>query len=98
MLKPINDISGQLTANLPPARKCESCGTIIPIGDNALNVMCIIGIGSPGHPGVPPFQCPSTEHWACSVKCWSKVAHACIDEHMSPLLSSIHSKLRERNV
>jgi hypothetical protein len=68
-----------------PTVKCENdqCSAI---GPSHLMINCIIFIGSPGHPALPPFQCGQTEHWACSVECWSKVAHACIDEHMSELL------------
>lgn len=75
---------------LPPPRKCECCGKVVPIGHDAINVM--LTVGSPGHPELSAFQCPFEEHWACSLECWSKVAHACIDEHVSKILYSMHKE------
>ena len=73
-----------------PTVNCESCGKS---GPSHLMINCIIFIGSPGHPSLPPFQCPGSqqieqrpEHWACTPECWLLVAHACIDEHMHELL------------
>lgn len=74
----------------PPPRKCEACGTIVAVGHDAINV--IIVVGSPGHPSLAPFQCGYEEHWACSIECWQKVAHACIDEHMRVMLQELHDK------
>lgn len=84
LLKPLVINEGSVQAQDPPPRTCENCGTIVERGDQAINVMMCIG--SPGHPDLAPFQCPHTEHWACSPDCWEEVAHACIHEHMLPLL------------
>lgn len=73
-----------------PIRTCEACGKKIT---SSLAINCIIVIGSPGHPTLAPFQCAHEEHWACSIGCWNKVAHACIDEHMSELLRYKHSEV-----
>lgn len=80
-----------------PIVTCEACGKQ---GPSHLMINAIIAIGSPGHPSLPPFQCSgseqfkgSTEHWACSPDCWASVAHACIDEHMAPLLNAYRSKV-----
>lgn len=85
MLQPLSE------QKLPPPRRCEACGTIVPVGHDAIN--CIIVIGSPGHPSLMPFQCPMEEHWACSPVCWKKVAIACIEEHMHQLLLSKHKEV-----
>ena len=73
-----------------PMRTCESCGKQV-ISSSAINV--IIVVGSPGHPTLKPFQCEYEEHWACSPGCWSAVAKACVDEHMSLLLKMTRSTL-----
>ncbi len=71
-------------------RTCEACGKQ-DLSPNMINVMMVVG--SPGHPTIAPFQCPQEEHWACSPECWSKVAHACIDEHMVTLLNYHRGKV-----
>jgi len=96
MLKPINPEEAvnkgqRVTYPPPPPRTCEACGNVVPVGHDAIN--CIIAVGSPGHPDLYPFQCASEEHWACSVECWRAVAHACIDEHMQPLLKYHRNKV-----
>lgn len=68
-------------------RTCESCGTQIE-SSQAINI--IVVVGSPGHAELAPFQCEHDEHWACSLECWRKVAHACIDEHIAELLYQQH--------
>ena len=78
---------------LPPPRVCEACGKVVPVGHDAINI--IIVVGSPGHPDLAPFQCSAEEHWACSIVCWEKVAHACITEHMVELLKYKHKKLQD---
>lgn len=88
MLKPVSP-DGKKSEVLPQPRTCEACGTIVPVGHDAINI--IIVVGSPGHPELPPFQCPNEEHWACCIDCWKKVAHACIDEHMTQVLSFMRS-------
>lgn len=89
MLKPLYDADNRpILHNLPPPRTCESCGTVVPIGHDAINVIIVVGSG--GHPDIVPFQCLHEEHWACSPECWKKVAHACIDEHMHVLLQVHH--------
>jgi hypothetical protein len=52
-----------------------------------------IETGVVGHGAVPGFQCPDSEHWACSPKCWAAVAHKCIDEDMLPLLQAIYDNV-----
>lgn len=84
MLKPLNELTPPPVAG-PPPRTCEACGAVVPVGHDAINV--IVTIGSPGHPDLPPFQCPQVEHWACSPNCWGQVAHACVDEHILPILN-----------
>lgn len=92
MLKPlVGNVTSSKVINDPPPRACEACGTVKP-GDQAINVM--IGIGSPGHPSLKPFQCEQEEHWACSIECWAQVAKACVDEHMVQLLHLAHQSLK----
>ena len=81
--------------NTPPPVVCENCGTTVPRQDQAINLM--IAVGSPGHPELAPFQCPGGghslgDHWACSIECWGKIAHACIDEHMTEFLKALHQQ------
>ena len=92
---PPSHFAALLTHSLPPPRICQSCGKDIPVGDAGINVITSVThvIGSPGHPGIPPWQCPQEEHWACSPDCWAKVAHSCIDEHMVPIVREIHKRL-----
>lgn len=83
-----------------PVVKCEACGKS---GPTHLMINLAVCIGSPGHPSLPPFQCPGSqqtapgpagaEHWACSPDCWKAVAHACIDEHMHELLKVARAKV-----
>lgn len=77
-----------------PDRVCECCKKTGP-SHRMINV--IIVIGSPGHENLQPFQCSQEEHWACSIECWTKVAHACVDEHMSELLRGKHQTLLKNN-
>ena len=72
-----------------PIVACECCGESGP-SHLMMNAICVIG--SPGHPSMEAFQCPSVEHWACSFDCWSKVMVACIEEHMRPLLEAKHKQ------
>lgn len=74
-----------------PPTTCEACGLVLPTHSNAINMSFTAFVGVPGHPSLSPFQCPcsqeqSTEHWACSIECWRKIAHKCIDECMIPIL------------
>lgn len=91
LLKPLDKLTAGHDLSVPPSRTCENCGKVVPVGHDAINV--IITIGSPGHPDLPPFQCPQVEHWACSPDCWAQVAHACIDEHILPTLRYKHSQV-----
>lgn len=84
---------------IPKPVICEACGKIVERRDYAINVMILVG--SPGHPDLPSFQCIGGEdsigdsigdHWACSVECWLKVTHACIDEHIVEILKYHRSK------
>ncbi len=87
MLEPINTLT--IVEEKKVLRKCECCRQIVD-SSKAINIMIVVG--SPGHEEMAPFQCPAEEHWACSITCWSKVAHACIDEHMSQLLLDLHKE------
>ncbi len=93
MLQPIQIIDKPQQTEIPAIpRTCEACGTIVPEGDKAINF--IPAVGSAGHPDVAGVvTCPYEEHWACSLECWAKVAHACIDEHMAQILQHIHQKM-----
>lgn len=86
MLQSLENI-GVVPAPIP----CEACGKQVARRDEAINI--IIVVGSPGHPALPPFQCPQEEHWACSLECWLLVAHACIDEHIHTLLRQAHASV-----
>lgn len=94
MLKPLDNnlpIVGRIIPDtIEPTRTCEACGKK-GISSSMINI--IIVVGSPGHASLKPFQCSQEEHWSCSPDCWSKVAHACIDEHMSILLKSTRETL-----
>lgn len=87
MLKKISEATAEANA---PMRICEACGAQ-KISHEAIN--CIIVIGSPGHASLSPFQCAYEEHWSCSIPCWQKVAHACVDEHMAELLKQKHEEV-----
>lgn len=76
---------------LSPPRTCEACGRVVPIGHDAINFIAVIG--SPGHPKLAPFQCGHVEHWACSIVCLQRVAHACIDEHIIEMLKIKHTEI-----
>lgn len=92
LLKPIQIIDKQDQGRIPALpRTCEACGTVVPEGDKAINF--IPAIGSAGHPDLPVIRCPHEEHWACSLVCWAKVAHACIDEHLAQILQYAHQKM-----
>lgn len=82
-----------LTKDIAPPVVCENCGEELPTHADAMNVAHVIQIGVPGHAAIPAFQCPLTEHWACSIDCWSAIAHKCIDEHMTPLLHNAHETI-----
>ena len=88
-----------LHAHLPPPVTCDSCGKNVAVHDAATNMIVgmRIKIGVPGHPGIPPFNCPHGEHWACSVDCWQKVAHDCITNHLVPMLQEIENRLNNGN-
>lgn len=88
MLKPLHQTQELSQAEIQ--RTCEMCGTPVP-SSYALNFILIIG--SPGHPSLTPIQCTQTEHWACSIEHWEKVAHACITEHGLLLLQEAHSNV-----
>ena len=75
-----------------PQRICEACGKS---GPSHRMINCILVVGSPGWEGVPSFQCPQEEHWACSPDCWLKVAHACAEEHLHVILKDLHTTIRE---
>ena len=86
----------QLISRVPAPVVCESCGNVLKTRADAFNVMFVCQIGVPGHAAIPPFQCDSEEHWACSKECWQKVAHACIDQHMMETLNQIYSQLEDK--
>lgn len=92
MLKALDD--SQVKEPQEPLRTCESCG-IQKKSSESIN--CIMVVGSPGHASLMPFQCPHVEHWSCSRECWSKVAHACIDEHMLIVLQQKHQELEKHD-
>lgn len=71
-----------------PTVVCAACQRP---GKSHLMINCVICSPSPGHPDILGIGCG--EHWACSIECWRKVAHACIDEHMVKLLQYWHKKV-----
>ena len=86
-LEPINIT--EKTERKSPVVKCDVCpntGQAHDMIDFVANVL------SPGHPKLTGIACP-TQHWACSLECWIKVAHACIDEHLLEVL-----KFQRKNV
>lgn len=93
MLKPLKEKIEPIYASDSPKRICENCNKIGP-SHRMINFICCIG--SPGHESLQPIQCEQEEHWACSIECWSKVAHACIDEHMVELLKQKHGVLNDK--
>lgn len=88
LLTPLNE--GKINTK-EQERVCESCGKSLP-SSQSINFIGIVG--SPGHPSLPAFQCTQVEHWSCSIECWSKVAHACIDEHLHDILTKMHESLK----
>jgi hypothetical protein len=86
----------QMLQNVSNPVVCESCGKELDIRSDASNVMFVCQVGSPGNAALPPFQCDSIEHWACSPKCWKIIAHACIDQHMYATLIEVQKALKER--
>lgn len=73
-----------------PTVQCEACPKT---GPSHLMINVMVCCGSPGHPSITGFQCPHVEHWACSLPCWRKIAHACVDEHMHVILTAFHQQL-----
>lgn len=96
MLKPIYNLTNKSQGNpdayrtdiVGPQRICEACNKQLP-SEQALNVIIVVGAVDRFAGRVQPFQCPQEEHWACSPECWNKVAHACVEEHMSWLLNQL---------
>lgn len=86
-----------LVKDIAPGVTCEGCGAKLPTHADAMNVTHVMQVGVPGHPAIPAFQCPMTEHWACSIECWTKIAHDCVDNHMIPLLQHAHERLNRQN-
>lgn len=72
----------------PPMQKCDCCGSE-KRRDYMIDVN--IHIYCPGHPSLTGVSCE--QHWACSIDCWLKVAHACIDEHGKQILEFLHGNL-----
>lgn len=68
-----------------PITVCEACGKQ---DKRHLMINAVICIPAPGHHTLTGFGCTAGEHWACSPECWTKVGHACIDEHMVTLLQA----------
>jgi hypothetical protein len=75
---------------------CENCGTVLATLTNGWNCWFNGGIGVPGSPDLAAFSCDSGQHWACSLDCWQKIAHACIDEHLAPTMQGAHNLLLQR--
>lgn len=84
-----------------PIVTCENpdCGKS---GPSHLMINLMICVGSPGHPHLPPFQCPGSgqiesraEHWACCPACWLVVGRACLEEHGHELLQQLHAAVGE---
>ena len=82
MLKSLQEIT-QLQEVQEQTRTCEACGKQ-DIQSNMIDVLT--NVACPGK-GLTGLGCP-VQHWSCSLECWSKVAHACIDEHLTPLLKN----------
>jgi hypothetical protein len=92
LLKGLSEVENP--AIVEQLRRCENCGRVLP-SSKSINFIGIIG--SPGHSELMPFQCVHTEHWSCSIECWQKIAHACIDEHLAEMLKQKHQILGEKN-
>jgi hypothetical protein len=100
MLQPLRPKEEPVQGSDSPIVTCEACRSQGP-SHRMINLAIVVG--SPGHESLTGFQCPGSkqmptntdEHWACSIECWAKVAHACIDEHMAVLLQQLHSRLKE---
>jgi hypothetical protein len=71
-----------------PLIACDACGTSKPSHDM---IGFAINVPVPGHPDLYSIGCE--QHWACSIACVARVGHACIDEHVVPLLEFHHKKV-----
>lgn len=101
-LQPMNPDTTAVQDVPSPVVTCEAgCGTRRP-SHRMVNFIPVVG--SPGHESLAPFQCHATQidpntpmqaggHWACSEECMELVMHACITEHMIPMLRAIRGTL-----
>jgi hypothetical protein len=77
---------------------CESCGKVLATFSTGHNFWFNGGIGVPGSPDLASIACDAGQHWACSIDCWSKVAHACIEQHLLETMKQAHVMLEEKRV
>lgn len=83
--------STEIAPRTEPLRTCASCGKKTPSSQSInLWMMC----GSPGHPTLVGFQ--SEQEWACSLDCFSAMAHSMLDKAIIPHLENLHIRLDER--
>ena len=76
MLKPLSE-ANQPVQQTEPEVTCEYCGLSV-VMSQARNYIAAIGN--------PYIKCPYNEHWACSTEHVQFVGHACLNEHIIPLL------------
>lgn len=74
-----------------PLQECEACHTSKPrhlMFDFNCHMYC------PGHPDLTGVSCQ--QHWACSIECWEKVGHACVNEHGRKILEYLHANIANK--
>ncbi len=76
-----------------PLRKCDVCNMVRP---QDLMINYIAGVGSPGHPLMPSFQCPHTEHWACSIEHLHDIIIHCTEEILA-MIAMLHVNMHEQS-
>lgn len=92
---PVADVTRQLTVNVPPPVTCCICNKRVETHADAVFAhSCLLVISNAGHPALPAFQCPFNEHATCNnPDCVGVAFHACIDEHMLPMLRALHKHI-----
>lgn len=73
---------------------CAICGTAKKIAESiAIKVLLATGPGAIGS-----FECPAISHWGCSPEHATAAAHACLDEHIMPMLQQKIADLQSAQV
>ena len=91
ILKPIDTTAPEKPA---PSYSCEApgCGKVTA-AQNTYSLAVVYRM--PG-PGVPAFQCPNEQHFACCHEHAVQVMQACLNEHIVPLHQQMKTQVALR--